>query len=119
MFAAGYVRWPVIVVGLSISNSSRAGPTIDQPSALAATGALIGRPKLSWDAAMSSPIHARVHPARLKKPSPASAAVVGLLVLWVMLSKKLSHPRASLLPRLFTSKKSLWLPPARAIGLRT
>ena len=65
------------------------------------------------DAEMSQPFQAMEYPWFIRNAPPASAAVVGLLPP----PDRFSEPK-SLLPRLFTSMKSLWLPRWRSLGLR-
>src|SRR5438045_3722832 len=75
--AAGYVRVAVTVVALSNEMYSYDGPTIDVPSGFFAMGTVIDMLVLAG-ADVSHPLHASAYPWFIKKPSPASAADVGL-----------------------------------------
>src|SRR5580765_1604901 len=111
--AAAYARVLVIVVALSNTMYSYEGPVIVDPPAFFAIGTVIVRRSPPAVAEMSHPLHAMEYPWFIRNPSPASAAVVGLLPP----PDRLRSPN-SLFPRLLTSKKSLWLPRCRSTGFR-
>src|SRR5438270_13024302 len=71
--AAGYVSAPDRVVLLSITNSSSAGPAMDEPSRFLAIGTVIVRLLLVGATETSHPLHTSVYPSRIRKPLPASA----------------------------------------------
>ena len=106
-----------VVVALSKTMYSYEGPVIVTPRGFVATGFVAtGTVIVSEsfpDAEMSQPFQAMEYPWFIRNAPPASAAVVGLLPP----PDRFSEPK-SLLPRLFTSMKSLWLPRWRSLGLR-
>ena len=86
-----------------MTSSSSAGPTIDEPSGFLAIGTVIvWRPPPGATPA-SQPLRMMVYPWRMRKPFPASTAVVGSFT--TAAGALFSRPKEKLLPRLLISKK--------------
>src|SRR5262249_50662720 len=108
--AAAYVIGLDVVVVLSKTMYSYDGPVIVDLSGFVATGTVIVSRSPPAAAEMSHPLQAMAYPWFIRN---ASAAVVGLLPPPERLKSE-----KSLLPRLLTSKKTLWFPLVRSTGLR-
>ena len=89
-------------------NSCRTTPDSGCPSRLASGRSATSIPP-PGTRSPCHPDHTTVWPCRIKKPLPASATLSGS----VERGASLSDPRAVLLPRLFTSYRTRWLPRAR------
>src|SRR5262249_4339636 len=78
VLAAGY-EGGLVGAAASTTNSSSDGPTIGEPSGFVATGTVIERAAGPGATVTSQPLQAMTYPRRMRKPSPASADVVGSL----------------------------------------
>ena len=111
------MRLPVNVVLSSITNSSRTGPTMEEPSGFFTTGtAMVNGFVVLFGATVGSqPLHTIVYPSRIRNPLPASAAVVGS---FPPVTASFIIPNDRVPPRLLISKKPRWFPFEGSTGLR-
>jgi hypothetical protein len=105
------------VLSLSKICSKRMRCVIGVRSALRATGmvASILPPPGDTFLSLCQPAQTRLYPFRKRRPSPASAAVLGSFAV-VPLAPLLKSAKLSLLPRLRTSKNMRPLPRRRSAG---